>query len=589
MAISQIGATLLLATSEIFSIGSIFLFAQVLADTEKAINTQTGQAFMNLFRITDSTTFSLAIGAFCLAGIVVRNAVSLLVVWWNAYFGNVVSSNVSVRLLKSYLEQPWLFFVNSNSAALKRNLLVEPSFVIGKYLVSALGIAADSLFMMALVCTLLVYDVAVTLSLLAALGIPYLIIYYALRNWNAKLGKIRLEQDELRFRVASENFNGVREIRVFGKENFFVSQFRRASDNLFRSIVVRTTLRVLPRHVLETLAFGGATATVLVLLSSNTDGPSLAGLIALYGMTGYRLMPVLDRIIAQLTDLKYTEQSIDTLVTQLRARTGRLDAPARPQSQDENPTFSQLELKDVLFRYEGAETPSLEKVSLTIRHGEAVAFVGTTGAGKTTLLSLILGLLEPTAGSILVNGEPLSPENRAHWRSMIGYVPQDNFLLDATIAQNIAFGVSDGKIDHEAVKRAAEMANIADFIETGLPLKYETIVGERGIRLSGGQKQRLAIARALYRDPAVLILDEATSSLDTVTERIVAEAIEALAVKKTVIVVAHRLSTIRRCDRIYLLENGRLAVSGSYDDLVDKSSSFRTMSEVEPQSRQTQD
>jgi ABC-type multidrug transport system fused ATPase/permease subunit len=275
-------------------------------------------------------------------------------------------------------------------------------------------------------------------------------------------------------------------------------------------------------------------------------------------------------------DELHADLTVDDLEWDTQAYGGKPDDRAMPSL----PLRGEIALKNVSFTYPNAAGPSLESVELVIRRHEVIGLVGETGAGKTTLVDLILGLLEPTAGTIEVNGEPLWGERRFFWRRSCGYIPQEIFLSDDSVRANIAFGVPEDVIDDEAVVKAAHIAQIDDFVST-LPAGYETSVGERGVRLSGGQRQRIGIARALYHDPDVLVMDEATSSLDGATEAAVMEMIHKLGRTKTLIVIAHRLSTVRACDVIYLVHKGTITASGSYDELAKTNLFFRTMAGLE--------
>jgi ABC-type multidrug transport system fused ATPase/permease subunit len=318
----------------------------------------------------------------------------------------------------------------------------------------------------------------------------------------------------------------------------------------------------------------------MYLVSRGEPTTNIAPLLALYAFAGYRLMPALQQLFASLTSLRFNAPSLDVLYRDLGGDGGAdFDAMERLERSLQAPRLPfarELHLRSVGFRYEGTTTPALRDIDIVISPLTSVGIVGPTGCGKTTTVDIILGLLSPTEGKVLVDGVEITSQNLAGWQKNLGYVPQHIYIADDTIARNIAFGVPDGEIEMDAVRRAARIANIADFIESELPEGYQCRVGERGLRLSGGQRQRIGIARALYRDPRVLVMDEATSALDGITEESVMEALRTLSRKKTIIVIAHRLTTVKECDVIYLLERGAILASGSYGDLVRESSWFRT-------------
>ena len=319
---------------------------------------------------------------------------------------------------------------------------------------------------------------------------------------------------------------------------------------------------------------------VVYLLSQGQDVTSILPTLTVYVFAIYRLMPALQNIFSAVTSIRSNEASLNTVYQDIQS-----SSVPEMVDRDTLPTLpfrDRLELKNVTFTYPNMEQPVLEDFNISIRANTSVAFVGSTGSGKTTTVDLLLGLLSPEKGSLVVDGVPVTPENTPNWMKNLGYVPQVIYLNDDTVARNIAFGVHHTKVDRAAVERAAKLANIHDFIVDDLPQGYDTAVGERGVRLSGGQRQRLGIARALYHNPEVLILDEATSALDGVTEENIFKAVDNIGKSKTVIMIAHRISTVRNCDTIYLLDHGRVAAKGSYDELIASSPQFRAIAQVEP-------
>ncbi len=317
---------------------------------------------------------------------------------------------------------------------------------------------------------------------------------------------------------------------------------------------------------------------VKLINSGGTLGASLP-IIGLYAFAGARLFPAAQQIYRSVTTLRFGQAAMEALINDIRAlpATSMEARSAAQRGAEPLHLVNALELRNVGFAYANSERPVIRDLSLEIKANTTVAMVGTTGAGKTTIVDLILGVLAPRQGSIVVDGTAIDENNVARWQRTLGYVPQDIFLTDDTISGNIAFGVPAEEIDREAIERASRMAKLHDFVMSELPQGYDTHIGERGVRLSGGQRQRVAIARALYRDPDLLVLDEATSALDTETERAVMDAVHNLAKAKTIILIAHRLTTVRECDRIFLLDRGEIAASGTYDQLVDENPKFRAL------------
>ena len=335
----------------------------------------------------------------------------------------------------------------------------------------------------------------------------------------------------------------------------------------------------LPRNLLEGLAFGGMLLLVITRLATQADGiGSLLPTLGLYAFAGVRLFPAMQQIYYEMATVRFSKPLFDSMYRELTAQPGRPDDGASATGVLH--LESSLELSDVCYRYPNASRNALDGLTLTIPARTTVGFVGGTGAGKTTAIDVVMGLIRPASGALRVDGVVIDETNARAWRRSLGYVPQQIYLADDTIAANIAFGVPPEEIDMAAVERAAQIAELHRFIRSDLPQGYATHVGERGVRLSGGQRQRIGIARALYRDPDVLVLDEATSALDNLTEQAVMDALRNLGRTKTVIIIAHRLTTVRHCDEIFLMDRGGISARGTYDDLVARSDLFRRMAGI---------
>jgi ABC-type multidrug transport system fused ATPase/permease subunit len=302
-------------------------------------------------------------------------------------------------------------------------------------------------------------------------------------------------------------------------------------------------------------------------------------LITVYAFGGYRLLPALQKVFSAITKIRYNLPIVEILHHDYYSLPETGEKP-ESQRRPEALSFTRtIELENIRFRYPNTEEDVIKNQSLSIRANTSVGFVGPTGCGKTTTIDIILGLLEAQSGSLRVDSREITAKNRSNWQANLGYVPQSIFLVDDSIRKNIAFGIAENEIDEESVIKAAQVANLHDFIMNDLDRGYETMVGERGVRLSGGQKQRIGIARAVYHDPSVLILDEATSALDGLTENAIMDAIHNLSHKKTILMIAHRLTTVRECDEIFIMEKGVIVDRGTYDELIQRNESFRKMAE----------
>ncbi len=406
------------------------------------------------------------------------------------------------------------------------------------------------------------------------------LIYLRLRERLRHAGEELMQAFSERFRMSQEAMGGIKDVKLMGLEDAYLGIYKRAARRSARASAAIGVMSELPRFALEAITFGTLlTAILALLLRSGGNISDIVPTLGVFAFSVMRLLPALQQIYHGLASMRGGKAVLDTLAVDF-AEAGRIPRPLAVPS-----TLlvleHALELSRVHFSYATAARPALTGLDLKIPARTTVGIVGGTGAGKTTLVDLILGLLVPEGGEIRVDGTPITLENRRNWQQSLGYVPQAVFLTDDDIAANIAFGVPREQIDMAAVERAARTAALHDFVTSDLPQGYATLVGERGVRLSGGQRQRIGIARALYRDPSLLIMDEATSALDNITERVVMEAVQNIRDDKTIILIAHRLTTVKTCDTIFLMEHGKLAAQGTYEELVAGNETFRRMADRE--------
>jgi len=391
-----------------------------------------------------------------------------------------------------------------------------------------------------------------------------------------RLGNEQVESNKERFKIANEAFGDPKTVKIMGAQDYFVKSFSKHSFVFSDRLAKGTIISRVPRYALETVAFGGLLLIVLYLLATQGDMAKVLPLIGLYAFAGYRMMPALQNVFQSAARFRFHIASLNAVSEALEGVPDRPIWSNTPRSAIRPLPFNNiLELKNIFFRYPEAEETVIKDLSLAIKVNSSTAFVGKTGSGKTTIADIILGLLTPQQGRIIVDGVLIEESNTINWQRNLGYVPQDIYIRDDTVAQNIAYAVPEDKIDFKEVERAARIANIHEFIITELPNGYWTVVGERGVRLSGGERQRIGIARALYNDPIVVILDEATSALDSGTEKAVFEAIENIARAKTLIIIAHRLTTVRSCDVVNVIDGGQIIAQGTYDELIETCQVFR--------------
>jgi ATP-binding cassette, subfamily B, bacterial PglK len=573
------GLIVLMAFVQVVGVASILPFMNLVADPgEIERNRLLGWLYETLgFESTRSflifTGFVvLGLTAFSNAFSAVTNWVMLRFIWNQQY-------QLSVRLLTRYLQEPYPFFLNRNSGGLAKNILAEVKEAINGFVMPVMKALAQVVVAAAIIALLVWVDPLLALVAVTVLGGAYSTLYLVVRRRQARLGGARLAANEARFRAAGEAFGGIKEMKVLAREAELLKRFSRPAREYSRVNTANAVISEIPRYALETLAFGGILAILLYILGTQEDIGQAVAIMSLYALAGYRLLPALQQIFAGFAKARFFSAALNNFHSELVGSGVPVRGPARalPGRADEPLPFArEIRVRRVTFSYPGSDEVTLRDVDLTIPKNTTVGLAGSTGSGKTTLVDLLLGLLEPTSGRIEVDGVPLSPDNHARWRRKLGYVPQHIYLLDDSVTRNIAFGQRDDQIDREAVERAARIALLHEFVET-LPQGYDTVVGERGIRLSGGQRQRIGIARALYHDPDVLVMDEATSALDGITEVAVIQAIRELASRKTIILVAHRLASLRGCDVIHLFEEGRVVASGTHAELMRDNVRFRAM------------
>ncbi len=570
------GVMLLVAAAEIAGISAVLMLLNVLASPETLTTSRTLSYLSQVSGLDSAFSFQVGLAVAVLLVVMVGLAVKALGTYATIRFSTMRGYTISSRLLAAYLSQPYPWFLQRNSAELEKNVLNEVDGLVSRVILPCLRLVSNSLLVLAILGFLLLVDPIVTLFCGGVLGLGYGLIYMRFRGRLHRLGQDMMDAFENRFLVAQEATGGIKDVKVMGLEATYVRSYSAAAQKAAQSGATMGVMQELPRFVLEAITFGTMLALILLLLVKS--GGNVTEIVPTLGVIAFstmRLLPSLQQIYHSLVSVRGATPVLDAIVADF-ASTPPL--PLADATRTEPLRLDrELELSKVSFAYAQAEKPTLRGVDLVIPARTTVGIVGGTGAGKTTLVDLILGLLTPDEGELRVDGLKITPENLRAWQGTLGYVPQTIYLTDETIASNIAFGVPKDEIDMAAVERAAKIAALHDFVLSDLPQGYDTFVGERGVRLSGGQRQRIGIARALYRDPTLLIMDEATSALDNITERVVMEAVNRIRADKTIVLIAHRLSTVKTCDTIFLMDRGRLLAQGSYDELLAGNEVFQRM------------
>jgi ABC-type multidrug transport system fused ATPase/permease subunit len=570
------------AVIEVAGIASIMPFLSLITSPDLIQDNAILNRIYTDLSFESTNRFLIFTGVMVLIILVVSNLLVFLTNWGLARFSWMRNHSIARRLLRSYLSQPYSFFLNQNTSILGKNILSEVQIVVKGVIVPLLEIFSRGIVAVFIFIMLIVVEPVLALSSIIILGGAYILTYRIIKQRLNIKGKKRYKTNTERFKAVSEAFGDIKQLKLIGCENIFIKRFSKPSDEYAKHNASAQIIGHIPRYIIEVIAFGGIIIIVLYFLVTRKGLEDFLPIIGLYAFSTYRLLPSLQLIFTGIATARYNNPGLDSLYNEMYSFKERVVHPSLDKKKVEPLSFCKiLELKSITYVYPGTYKPVIKDLNIKIDVNTSIAFAGATGAGKTTIANIILGLLRPDSGKMIVDGVEITDENLSSWQRNLGYIPQDIYLQHDTVIKNITFGIPYDKVDMDSVIKSAKIANIHDFITEELPDKYNTIVGERGVRLSGGQRQRIGIARALYHDPAVLVLDEATSALDGATEQEVFKAIENIAKTKTLIIIAHRLTTIQDCDVIYVMENGKIVGTGRYDKLIKTNRVFKKIAKVQ--------
>ncbi len=570
-------AILLNSFMEVLGITLIIPFISLLGHPEMLETKAYLHNVYHYFSFHSFLEFMIALDAVIIVVFVVKNIILLILAFLQGRFIRNKQIYVCTRLFKAYLLSPYSFHLNRNLGDLQQKLR-EVENLMQTGVLSILIILTEGLLVVCLFLVLLKTNPLLTIVAMAVLSGGLTLYFYFFKDKLHRWGELNGRHIALSLQQVNQGLGSIKESKLLGKELFFVDSYRYHAYQMAVQQGKSELVARSPRLFIETIVVILVMSAMAICLLSGQSPGTVFTTISVFAFASLRMMPSLNRISSSWGGLKFFVPSFNAIYDDLVA-CEKLESQQRGRTTADPLRFDKdIKLDDVVFYYEKANTPALDHISLTIPKNSVVGFIGPSGAGKTTAIDVILGLLEPSSGTVLVDGSDIHSHLRS-WQVTIGYIPQIIYLCDDTIRSNVAFGVDPQEVSDAKVWQALQLAQLDEFVRS-LPKGIETTVGERGIRLSGGQRQRIGIARALYHNPQVLVMDEATAALDNETERLFMSALFGLSKEKTIIIIAHRLTTIQQCDKIFFMKEGKLISEGKYNELSSNCPEFRHMAGV---------
>jgi ATP-binding cassette subfamily B protein len=559
--------------AQMVSVAAIFPFLSALGNTQQFLQEPRLRPLLGVLHIDTAQRLVLALAIGFIATQVFGNGLALLVLHVRYKLAGRVAAAISSQAYYASLHQSFSFYSRQHSSALIQTLIGDTDQVCFGLLMPGFDLISNAILTPFLIFTLVLISWQIAIGSALILGISYFLIFRSRQQLLKLNGQLMTNSNQAKVQVIQESIGGIRELLLDHSQPFFHQLYNERENTLRYAFATNMIIANSPTPIIETIVLSSI-AILALSLGRGGDFSQVVPVLGSLSLGAKRLLPALQSVFGNLANVQGAQASLSRLLL-------TLDRPIDPLMQQPLPppvgVDRELRLSEVWFRYDEGGDWVLRGLDLTIAAKTTVAFVGSTGSGKSTTADLILGLLSPQRGQVLVDGVPLQGQRLMQWQAAIAHVPQQIYLRDGSLASNIAFGLPEEEIDFLQVRKAAKLAQIHEFIE-GLPAGYETYVGEQGVRLSGGQRQRIGIARALYKNASIIVFDEATSALDNATEREVMAAIEGLGGQFTIILIAHRLSTVERCDLVIELDQGRVVGQGRYDELLATSRSFQRMS-----------
>lgn len=568
---------ILMAFTELLGIASIAPFMALVGDPSLLQQEGIYSKLYQLSGISNPVDFLFVAGCLVLLMLTISTIVSMLTTWRLAVYGASVGTELADRLYTYYMQQSWLFHASGSSAQLTKQVSTEANRISGGIIQPLMNLNAKLVLAIFISISIFIYNPIIALAGISAFVLAYMIMYKLVRKSLILNGRRLSAVSTHRFRLMNEGFGGIKDVLLLDRKYDFIDRFTEQGGLQAHAQGTNNTISQVPRFFVELLAFGAMISLVLVLIKSY-DGNlgQVLPILAIYALACFKLLPALQQIYSSITQIKGNSAAFEAVKEDLQQSEITQNELNAKTTVPKLKLEQQIRLDDISFTYPNKEKHALNNVSISIPVNHVIGIVGSSGSGKSTLIDIILGLLPPQSGEIYIDDTLVTKDNLRGWQNNLGFVPQSIFLSEGSIAENIAFGIPANEIDYDQVMKAISLAHLTELVEE-LPEGINTKVGERGVQLSGGQRQRIGIARALYNEADILIFDEATSALDGITEKIIMDAIHDFTGQKTIIMIAHRLKTVQKCDTIYLMEKGRVIDQGTYQQLVDNNPKFREM------------
>ena len=526
--------------------------------------------------VNSETQFLFLLGFGVLGMLFIATLISSYTIWTLSMFSNKIGAEIADRLYTHYLKQGWLFHASGSSALLTKKIAIESMRVTTGILLPLMHVNAKTILALLMISSIFIYDPMVAIIIFSIFALAYSVLFTVVRMRLQKNGRIISTVNEQRFRLMNEGFGGIKDVLLLGRDSDFIERFNKTGISLAKSLGTNDALGTVPRYIMELVAFGSMIAVVLYLIA-NYEGNLgvILPILSVYALAGVKLLPAFQSVYTSIAKIRAHSPAFESIQDDLtHSKSTKLstsnseDAFLVPQKK--------ISLENVTFKYPNKEENALNNLNISIPVNSIVGIVGPSGSGKSTLVDILLGLIKPQQGQLKIDENIIDNKNCRSWQNTIGFVAQNIFLSEGSISENVAFGIPKDQINQNQVLRALKLAHLDDLVksfEDGI----HTRVGERGIQLSGGQRQRIGIARALYYKAEVLVFDEATSSLDGITEKMIMEAIHNFSGQKTIIMIAHRLKTVQKCDQIFFVDKGRVIDKGTYQELIKTNEQFKNM------------